>query len=253
MHSHRYAWHNAELLSFDSVRLLQLMRSEKVIHDGYVNTRCIWAPGCPDWIEPRTKQHSIEKPEQAEFGKAWSQLFPFEPVPNLLGQACCSQFALSRDRAQSIPRERLIHVRDWLLKTKLDDSLSGRVFEYMWQVLFTNNNVYCPLEHICWCETYGVCFESAEHYAKVEALRRSLESKREELVAWRVKKMEFEEARTKGDAQALSSLRMPKENRDLELIGEIQAGSLKMKEEEIMAIVRGKGYRYEPEDWKTLR
>ncbi|KZZ91899.1 hypothetical protein AAP_03118 [Ascosphaera apis ARSEF 7405] len=248
MHSHRYAWHNAELLNFDAVRLLQQLRDEKVIYDGYVNTRCVWAPGCPDWIKPRKTEPQIDRPEQAEIGKAWTQLFPFEPVPELLGQPCCSQFALSKDRIRSIPRERLMYVRDWLLKTELHDEISGRVFEYMWQVLFTNDNMYCPLQHVCWCETYGLCFENAEHYAKVEALRMSMEAKRNELAAWRRKKVEFDEARSKGDTKALALLQMPKENRDLELLGELEAGSHKMKEEEILAIARGKGYKYEP--WK---
>ncbi|KAI5304114.1 hypothetical protein KEM56_006840 [Ascosphaera pollenicola] len=246
MHAHRYAWHNAELLSFDAVRLIQQLRDEKVMYDGYVNTRCVWAPGCPDWIKPKNKEPQADKPEQAEIGKAWTQLFPFEPVPELLGQPCCSQFALSKDRVRSIPLERLKYVRDWLLKTDLDDQISGRVFEYMWQVLFTNDHMLCPLQHVCWCETYGLCFESAEHYTKVEDLRMSMEAKRVELATWRIKKAEFDEARSKGDIKALALLQMPKENRDLELMGELQEGARKMKEEEIMAIARGKGYKYKP-------
>ncbi|KAI5292388.1 hypothetical protein KEM52_006394 [Ascosphaera acerosa] len=247
MHSHRYAWHNAELLDFDASQLLARLRSEKVIHDGYVNLRCIWAPGCPDWIRPGEKKLKEDKPEQAVFAKAWAQLFPSEPVPSVLSQPCCSQFALSRARARAIPRERLGYIRNWLLSTDLDDALSGRVLEYTWQALFTNNHVFCPQEHVCWCETYGLCFESAEQYAEVEALRVQMEEKRKELVEWRLRVAEFEEARTKGDIEKLASLPMPLEKHDLKLLGELQIGARKMKEAEIMAIARGQGVVYAPD------
>lgn len=57
-----------------------------------------------------------------------------------------------------MPRERYVAFREWLLKTALDDRLSGRVWEYLWQYVFGGVEEYCPDEYSCYCEGYGVCF-----------------------------------------------------------------------------------------------
>ncbi|KAI5307921.1 hypothetical protein KEM55_007051 [Ascosphaera atra] len=224
------------------------MRTEKVVHDGYVNTRCQWGPGCPDWIKPKKTEHEIDKPEQGLIAKAWGELFPYEDVPDVLSQPCCSQFALSKDRILSIPRERLIYIRDWLLHTDLDDSISGRIFEYTWQALFTNQNVFCPKPHICWCETYGLCFESEQQYNEVEGLRMSMDNKRNQLGAWRRQKEQFDDARTKGDIKTMALLQMPEPGRDLQLMGELNDGAQRLAQARVDAIVRGEHFKYEPKD-----
>jgi hypothetical protein len=96
--------------------------------------------------------------------KSWSELFPLDPIPNLLAQPCCAQFALSRDRIQALPLERYVFYRDWLLRTSLSDYISGRVWEYVWQFVFTGKAVVCPAEHICYCDGFGVCFGGADKY-----------------------------------------------------------------------------------------
>lgn len=40
MHSHRYAWHNDELLDNDAVQMISRLSAERVQREGYMNMRC---------------------------------------------------------------------------------------------------------------------------------------------------------------------------------------------------------------------
>lgn len=68
--------------------------------------------------------------------EAWRALFLDDKVPPVIAQPCCAQFAVSR--AQVLKRERGEYERylEWLTETPLDDATSGRVFEYLWHVIF---------------------------------------------------------------------------------------------------------------------
>ena len=55
-----------------------------------------------------------------------------------------------------------MHYRAWLLDTSLDDKTSGRLLEYSWQYIFTGNFEFCPSQHKCYCDGYGICFEGGE-------------------------------------------------------------------------------------------
>ncbi|PGH30181.1 hypothetical protein GX50_07046 [[Emmonsia] crescens] len=176
MHSHATTWHNNDFLSSSSALTVQRLRSAKVLRDGYMNLRCHHSPGCPDHIHPVTptnpgsttgqgdsdetesQDDALNIPESAVMGHAWTQLFPTTPIPRVLSQPCCAQFAVTRARIRSVPRERYVAFREWLLKTALDDRLSGRVWEYLWQYVFGGVEEYCPDEYSCYCEGYGVCF-----------------------------------------------------------------------------------------------
>jgi Protein of unknown function (DUF3431) len=163
MHAHRWTWHNNDLLNSDAKLMIQHLSSEKVVRDGYMNLRCHLDPGCPDHIHPSSpsggESDQLNRPEEAIVGRAWLELFPDEKAPpRVLSQPCCSQFALSRDRIRAVPLERYVFFRQWLLNTTLEDRLSGRVWEYVWQYLFAGVHEFCPEEHVCYCEGYGVCF-----------------------------------------------------------------------------------------------
>ena len=129
LHSHRNgfwgAWHTDSRLhdNVDSMRKLQL---EHVHQEGYVNLRCNWSPGCD--FGDRLNTHVT--PE------IWDQLFGDTPFPGKVGAACCAQFAVSREQVLRRPKSDYDRYRQWLLDTELTDRLSGRVFEYSWQVIF---------------------------------------------------------------------------------------------------------------------
>lgn len=131
---------------------------------GNRNMRCHWEPGCPGWLHPGAVEEDLSKQEETLIAKTWLELFPHDPIPNVLAQPCCGQFAISRDRIRSLPLETYIYYRDWLMETHLSDYISGRIWEYVWQFVFTGENVVCPKEHVCYCDGFGVCFGGEEEY-----------------------------------------------------------------------------------------
>ena len=181
MHAHRHAWHNSDLLGFDAVEMIQRLNSERVIRHGYMNLRCAWDPGCPEWLHPSETGDLLSKQEQGLLAGSWSELFPLDPLPTVLGQACCAQFAVSREKVLSIPRRRFVFYRDWLLRTPLTDYFSGRIWEFVWQYVFTGYETYCPAEHACYCEGFGVCFGGKVQYGEFLALRQSKNNYTKEL------------------------------------------------------------------------
>jgi hypothetical protein len=126
------------------------------------NTRCHHEPGCADWLRfdrPDEELDTYQKMEERYFtAEVWKELHPGISVPQAVSQPCCAQFAVSRDRVRQHPRSEYVRYRDWLLNTKLDDIMSGRVMEYSWQYLFTGKPELCPEMHVCYCDGYGICF-----------------------------------------------------------------------------------------------
>jgi hypothetical protein len=166
MHHHRWTWHNNDLLDNDSAMIVKQILPQRVIREGYVNLRCQWSPGCPTWLNPKTDKLDPEKEEELLVKLAWPDLFPDSPLPDNLAQPCCSQFALSRERIRAIPQVEYIRIRDWLISTDLQDKISGRLFEYLWQYFWTGAPVLCPSQHACYCDLYGICFEDEAAFQK---------------------------------------------------------------------------------------
>lgn len=157
IHSHRFGWHNEEEFGFDMVGMLRRLDVEHVLRSGYFNLRCSWIPGCPDWIRPGVLEEDGNKPEQAVFAGAWREILPDVLVPEVVGQPCCGQFAVSRDRILAVPRASFAAWREWLIGTGHSDAISGRIWEYLWQVVFLGASVVCVPEDQCLCDGYGVC------------------------------------------------------------------------------------------------
>ena len=175
MHAHRWAHHNNELLGYDAPQMIKRLSNSHVIQQGYVNLRCHWSPGCPEWLHPHKNNEDelIEKQEEAVLVESWEELFPSEPLPPTLAQPCCAQFALSRKRIHSLPLSRFIFFRDWILQTPLSDYVSGRIWEYSWQYLFSSQGVSCPPEHLCYCNAFRVCFGGASELNSYKDLQRT--------------------------------------------------------------------------------
>lgn len=235
MHAHRRAWHNADVLGNDAVQMIRRLNVERVVREGYMNMRCQWFPGCPDWIHPLEVQKDDQKKEQLQIAPAWQELFPNAPIPDVLAQPCCSQFALSRERVLSIPLEQFEHYRSWLLKSRLADTISGRVFEYLWQYIFTGKTTYCPVEHICYCDGFGVCFDGKEPYDAWHDIRRERDRINHELVLWEQQKNRSITAVQEG----FEGVPMPQEGRDVVLQAEIERLQTKMSDQVAKAIERG--------------
>ncbi|KAK3378332.1 hypothetical protein B0H63DRAFT_452129 [Podospora didyma] len=171
MHAHKYSWHD-NMFDLNAVQTLQRLNLNRVVRLGFMNLRCGWDPGCPDHIHPRNTDYDIFKPEQAVFAMAWREIFPLEELPETLSQPCCAQFALTSDRIKAWPQAHYVALRDWILTTDLEDSISGRVFEYIYQYIWTGRPIYCPEEHECYCDGYGVCFGGPDGYREYVDKRR---------------------------------------------------------------------------------
>lgn len=209
MHSHRNAWHNDDVFDGDAAEILRRLSMDRVTREGYMNTRCSHGPGCPDWMHPGAVEEDENKQEEVMLAHAWSELFPDEPVPSVLAQPCCAQFALSRDRIRTIPRSRFIFYRDWLLRTDLSDYIAGRVWEYLWQYVFTGKPVVCPEESVCLCDGYGICFGGRgklNSYRNLLSERNDLRQQQDE---WNFLSDDLETASSNGQLDETMDLKIP--------------------------------------------
>ncbi|KAK0125123.1 hypothetical protein ONS96_008987 [Cadophora gregata f. sp. sojae] len=236
MHSHRKAWHNNDLLDGDAVQVVTRLSSERVQREGYMNLRCHWDPGCPDWMHPGMVEEDIGKQEQTMLARSWSELFPLDPIPNTLAQPCCAQFAVSGHRIQELPFERYVYLREWLLRTSMSDYFSGRIFEFIWQFIFTGKNVACPKEYVCYCDGFGICFGGEKEYDAYQEKVKERTQLEEELKTW----TDLNDKWKSGDRAA----EQPEPGKDTELFQKIDANiawcELKQKE----AKVRGDVAQY---------
>ena len=150
------AWHtdNDEHNNVESIRSLKL---EYLQEHGYVNMRCVHDPGCPAEIQV-LRQEDHRTPEHA-MRDAWPYMFGGNQsdIPETIAQPCCSQFAVSKAQVLKRSRKDYVRYRQWLLDTTVDDAVSGRVFEYLWHVIFGREAVHCPPVQECWCEQFGRC------------------------------------------------------------------------------------------------
>ncbi|KAF7713994.1 Uncharacterized protein PECH_006148 [Penicillium ucsense] len=160
LHGGRYQWHNDNPL-YDSVISINHLQLNHVQETGYANLRCTWIIGCPAELEParylRDRPQDPEHPTAVEFPDRFMELFPDEDLPDVVGAACCSQFAVSRDRIRSRRKEDYSRARQFLIDTSLDSQTSGRIIEYVWHIMFGKPAQYCPDTRQCYCQTYGYC------------------------------------------------------------------------------------------------
>lgn len=191
MHAHRHTHHNNEYLGFDASQIMRRLSNEHVIRQGYVNTRCHWDPGCPEWLYFNGTEQLLGKQEEAFLAQSWTELFPLSPLPTYLAQPCCAQFAVSKERILSIPLGRFTFYRDWIMKTPLTDYISGRIMEYSWQFIFTGKGALCPAEHLCYCDGFGVCFGGPRQYSDIVQLTKEKVKARKELEEWKEKNKAF--------------------------------------------------------------
>jgi len=187
MHAHQRAWHTPELLNHEATEALKRLSSERVWREGYMNLRCHWDPGCPERIYPGRSYRENTKAEEVAVARAWAEMFPGVPIPDALGAPCCAQFAVSGERIRSIPRADFERYRNWLIRTTEGDWVSGRVFEYIWQVIFTGEPKVCPDSRTCYCDGYGICFTTAEAFEEWFELHHRWGETLKELDVWEAK------------------------------------------------------------------
>jgi len=254
MHSHQNAWHNDALFNGDAAQLLRKLNLNRVTREGYMNTRCGFGPGCPAWMHPGTVEEDETKQEEIMLARAWGELFPDEPIPSVLAQPCCAQFALSRDRIRSIPRARFVFYRDWLLSTDLSDYITGRIWEYLWQYIFTGEPVLCVEENVCLCDGYGFCFGSDEEYRKYQDLETERNDLQREYEDWMWLADDIELAKSFGELDESADLDIPEVGKNSDIQSQLQDKQQELAEVLHNAMQRGKNPQYRAQEagrpWK---
>ncbi|KAJ8114500.1 hypothetical protein OPT61_g3635 [Boeremia exigua] len=150
------AWHT-DNNEHSNVISLQTLKIEFVQSNGYANIRCINDPGCPHEVMPFRNPPEEHRTIEAAMPDTWQDLFNNTDVPLILATPCCAQFAVSRKQVQKRPLDAYKKYYTWLMETPLKDETSGRVFEYLWHILFGQDPVYCPAYQKCYCDVYGKC------------------------------------------------------------------------------------------------
>lgn len=157
LHPHRdgffSSWHTDTALH-SNVDAMRDLNMSFVKSQGYVNLRCNWSPGCRE--SDRNNQH-VTAEVWADVFDGTSTPHSIASFPGQVAQACCAQFAVSKEAVRKRPKADYERLREWLLTTEMTDRQSGRVMEFLWQYIFSGNAVYCPDEARCYCDVYGHC------------------------------------------------------------------------------------------------
>ena len=222
MHSHRWAWHNNELLSSDAAEMLRHLSFDRVQRLGYFNMRCHWNPGCPAWMHPGTIDEASDRQEETLIAQAWSEIFPNDPIPLVLAVPCCAQFAVSGDRIRARPKTDYIFYRNWLLQTDLEDYLSGRIWEYLWPVVFVGDSFYCPVQAECYCDGYGMCLGGEDKLDEYYVIKRRKIELEKELKEWKTKANRIENLKGEGKLDEAAKIEVPEVGKDMELTRNIE-------------------------------
>ncbi|KAJ5175429.1 uncharacterized protein N7482_001306, partial [Penicillium canariense] len=161
VHAFPEQWHN-DLFGPYTQDTLRNIRLESIDAYGYVNLRCQHNPGCPSSVHPLSPtQADIDNHDiRAYFSEVYQQIFDTTPdkVPGAIGNVCCGQFAVSRERILARPKEDYQRILNWAATTKLTNDFGvGWVLEKLWHILFGMDAVYCPRFEQCRCDVYGWC------------------------------------------------------------------------------------------------
>lgn len=130
-----------DVLGPETVASLPHIRPQAIDAHGFINLRCAHTPGCPIGVNPTnpTQTDIDNKDIRAYFAQAYQELFDvsFEQVPEHIGNVCCAQFAVSRERIRSRPRSDYERMLDWAHGTNLTHDFGvGWVFEKIWHIVF---------------------------------------------------------------------------------------------------------------------
>ena len=142
LHPHRdgllSSWHTDTPLhsNVDALRMLNLTY---IMDKGYANLRCKHSPGCLE--QHLDNAHVTLDVYRDVFIGTSTQVKNEGSIPKKVGAACCAQFAVSKETVKKRPVKDYEEFRNWLLKTELDDGKSGRVFEFLWHIIFGMNAV----------------------------------------------------------------------------------------------------------------
>jgi hypothetical protein len=132
-----------EGIDYDNLEAINKLDINFVKRVGYANLRCMAKPGCPDEIQPFRPEEDRDplRPQEFAMQAAWAELFGNDDVPQIIASPCCAQFAVSGKTVMKRSKEEYMSYLGWIYATPLDDFTSGRIFEYLWHVIFGRDPV----------------------------------------------------------------------------------------------------------------
>jgi hypothetical protein len=136
--NHNHGTRNVKVLDYNNILAIRSLNLDYVQRTGFANLRCMLGPGCPAEIMPFREEWESDplRPQERAMAGAWKELFRSENVPQIIATPCCAQFAVSRDQVSKRERAEYMRFATWLMDTSYNDFTSGRVFEYLWHVIF---------------------------------------------------------------------------------------------------------------------
>ncbi|KAL2686617.1 hypothetical protein IWX47DRAFT_945859 [Phyllosticta citricarpa] len=156
IHSHQdQFWHSDGMPARSNMIALKALQTDFVQEAGFANLRCALAPGCPAEVQPFRENTPENHMYEKNMSVVWDVFFPSTPCPGIIAAPCCAQFAVSSNQIMTRPIEDYLMYRQWLIDTEMDDENSGRVFEYLWHIIFGRDPVFCPEYGYCWLNVYG--------------------------------------------------------------------------------------------------
>jgi hypothetical protein len=165
IHSHRTHRHGTKRdnrtvrgIDYDNVAAIRALNLEFVMKSGFANLRCLNSPGCPSEIQPFRPEAERDplRPQEGAMPGAWHDLFLNDAVPRMIATPCCAQFAVSKSQILQRGKEEYNRYLIWLYATELNDATSGRVFEYLWHIIFGRAAIHCVDEVRCYKEQYRI-------------------------------------------------------------------------------------------------
>lgn len=176
-HGRDYAWHIDGVLDYSTAHAINNLDLYEVTQRGYFNLRLSWDNACPAWINTSMRLESPEfssklRQEEPFVREAFEWFLPDHALPQTFSAPCCSQFAVTRTAIRSLPRETYKLAMDWIVATHLPSSVTGRVFEHLWQYMFLLKPIDCPSEFKALCRMYHVCFADEDEWERWRSLER---------------------------------------------------------------------------------
>jgi len=136
-------WHNDVLSHLEYI--LPSLRLTHLYKSGYTNLRCQHIPGCPIAVNPKNPtQQDIRKHDvRAYFADIYMEIFdvPYSEVPDSIGNVCCAQFVVTRDRILERPLSDYVRVRDWIINSRTSSFAIGWTMEKIWHILFLESPI----------------------------------------------------------------------------------------------------------------
>jgi len=167
-HASESGWHNDAIFDMKISHAIEHLDLEEVRRRKYVNLKIGHMNGCPAWINTTisfgSPGYNPLKLEEPYVKTTFEENFGGQEVPEIFASPCCSQFAVAKDAIRRNPRAQYKEHVQRLLRQTLDDHISGRVWEHLWQYIFLGKAVECPNEHKTLCSQYHICFQSSADF-----------------------------------------------------------------------------------------